>query len=57
METNREGPEHLFDEDNATTVEEQQQDLDVPFGEHAPIIPNASGSGPRSINAIVKHKH
>ena len=49
METNREGLEHLFDKDNATTVEEQQQDLAIPIGEHAPIIPNASGGGPRSI--------
>jgi len=49
METNTEGLEHLFDEDNVTTVEEQRQDLDVPVGEHATIIPNASGSRPRSI--------
>jgi len=49
METHTEGLEHLFDEDHVTTVEEQRQHLDVFVGEHTPIIPNASGSGPRSI--------
>ena len=49
METNIEGLEHLLEEDNVTIVEDQQQHVDVPIGEHTPIIPNASGSGPRSI--------
>ena len=52
METNRDAIEHIFDEDNATNVEEQRQlqDSDVRVSECAPTISNASGSGgPRSI--------
>jgi len=53
METNRDGLEHIFDEDNATNVKEQRQlqNSDVRVGDECPpTISNVSGSGgPRSI--------
>ena len=49
MDTNEEGLEHLFDEDNSIIVEEQPREVDVHvIGQASPII-NATVGGPRSM--------
>jgi len=47
MDTNGEGLEHLFDEDNLIIVEEQPRESDVLVIEHASTVTNVGG--PRSI--------